>query len=144
MFEVDVHIQGSETAGKAKKKGKAGTQEKKTSAAPSRRKKAVVQSSSEDEEQEEESSSGDDTEHFEIERVLHGRRDAVTKQEEFLVKFKGDTSVPDLCRSAMASATTCCNESTQLSLHKETYPLRCDCHKSIMFFDFSCDTASKT
>lgn len=123
-----VHVQGSETAGKAKKKGKTGTQEKTTSAAPSKRKKAVVQSSSsdEDEEQEEESSSGDDTEHFEIERVLHGRRDAETKQEEFLVKFKGDTSVPDFCKSAMASATTYYNESMHLHLHKKTYPLWCD------------------
>ena len=94
-------MQGAVTAGKAKKKGKAG-QETKASAAPSKRKKAIVQSSSsEDEEQEEESSSEDDAERFEIERVLHGRRDAETKQEEFLVKFKGGTYKTHLCKSAV-------------------------------------------
>lgn len=44
----------------------------------------------EEEEEEEESSSEDETEHLEIERVLDGRPDGDSKQEEFLVKFKGD------------------------------------------------------
>lgn len=48
----------------------------------------------EDEEEDGESSSEDETEHLEIERVLDGRTNADSKQEEFLVKFKGD--VPSL------------------------------------------------
>lgn len=39
--------------------------------------------------EEEESSSEDETTRAEIERVLDGRPNADSKQEEFLVKFKG-------------------------------------------------------
>jgi hypothetical protein len=83
-------MQGASTAGKATQRGE--TNSKKAAVAPARKKKPVVLSSgSESEEEEEESSSEDEAEGLEIERVLHGRRNADTKQEEFLVKFKGDS-----------------------------------------------------
>ena len=62
-------------------------------AAVSRKKQPVVLSDSagsEEEEEEEASSEEDESEHLEIERVLDGRPTADSKQEEFLVKFKGD------------------------------------------------------
>lgn len=61
-------------------------------AAVSRKRQPVVMSDSpgSEEEEEEESSSEDETERLEIERVLDGRPNANSKQEEFLVKFKGN------------------------------------------------------
>ena len=53
--------------------------------------RAVLESSSEEEEQDEGASSADYRGSAEIERVLHGRPSAEPKQEEFLVKFKGNT-----------------------------------------------------
>jgi len=83
-------MQGASTAGKATQRGK--TSSKKAAAAPSRKKKPFVLSSgSESEEEEEVSSSEDEAEGLESERVLHGRPNTDTKQEEFLVKLKGDS-----------------------------------------------------
>ena len=83
-------MQGASTAGKATQRGK--TSNKKAAVEPARKKKPVVLSSgSESEEEEEESSSEDEAEGLEIERVLHGRPNPDTKQEEFLVKLKGDS-----------------------------------------------------
>ncbi|DBA97836.1 TPA: hypothetical protein ACH3X3_012700 [Trebouxia sp. C0006] len=88
--QKQAQAKGASTVGKAHQRGK--TSSKKAAAAPARKKKPVVLSSgSEAEEEEEESSSEDEAEGLEIERVLHGRRNADTKQEEFLVKFKGDS-----------------------------------------------------
>ncbi|KAL0045080.1 hypothetical protein WJX82_007731 [Trebouxia sp. C0006] len=85
--QKQAQAKGASTVGKAHQRGK--TSSKKAAAAPARKKKPVVLSSgSEAEEEEEESSSEDEAEGLEIERVLHGRRNADTKQEEFLVKFK--------------------------------------------------------
>lgn len=82
-------MQGASTTGKASQGGK--TSNKKAAAAPARKKKPVVLSSgSESEEEEEGPSSEDEAESLEIERVLHGRPNPDTKQEEFLVKLKGD------------------------------------------------------
>ncbi|KAL0028186.1 hypothetical protein WJX79_000439 [Trebouxia sp. C0005] len=78
---------GASTTGKASQGGK--TSNKKAAAAPARKKKPVVLSSgSESEEEEEGPSSEDEAEGLEIERVLHGRPNPDTKQEEFLVKLK--------------------------------------------------------
>ena len=83
-------MQGASMFSKATQKGKA--RSNKAAAALTGKKKPVVLSSgSESEEEEEEPSSEDEAEGMEIERVLHGRRDADTKQEEFLVKLKGDS-----------------------------------------------------
>lgn len=83
-------MQGASTVSTATQRGK--TSSKEAAAASARKKKPVVLSSgSESEEEEEESSSEDEAEGLEIERVLHGRPNADTKQEEFLVKLKGDS-----------------------------------------------------
>ena len=79
-------LQASKTS---KPQAKAG---QKKPAVVSRKKQPVVLSDSagSEEEEEKELSSEDGTEHLEIERVLDGRPNASSKQEEFLVKFKGN------------------------------------------------------
>ena len=92
-------------------------------AAASRKRQPVVLSDSagSEEEEEEQSSSEDETERLEIERVLDGRPHASSKQEEFLVKFKGNAqSLPAPCLHApslhadhpclvMAEHAICCS-----------------------------------
>ena len=80
-------LQASNTS---KAQAKAG---QKKPAAASRKRQPVVLSDSagSEEEEQQDSSSEDETERLEIERVLDGRPDANSKQEEFLVKFKGNT-----------------------------------------------------
>ena len=93
--------QGVNTSSKATQKGKASS---KTPAAAAQRKKqpVVLSSSGESDEEEEESSSDDESEHLEIERVLHGRPNAETQQEEFLVKIKGEPSNSEHSRATAA------------------------------------------
>ena len=78
-----------------------------TAAGQKKKQKQVVLSSSEaeeEEEEEEESSSDDDCGGAEIERVLHGRPGADSKEEEFLVKFKGKNCIALLHAARQMSA----------------------------------------
>ncbi len=83
-------MQGASIISKATQKGK-GCSNKAAAALTGKKKPVVLSSGSESEEEEEESRSEDEAEGLEIERVLHGRRNADIKQEDFLVKFKGDS-----------------------------------------------------
>lgn len=81
-------LQASKTG---KQQAEAG--QKKLAAAQRKRQPVVLSDSAGSEEEEEEQpSSEDETERLEIERVLDGRPHANSKQEEFLVKFKGSAS----------------------------------------------------
>ena len=89
MPTILLFLQASKTS-KAKPQAKASN---KKHVAAVKKKQTVLSSSAESEEEEEEeekSSSEDETERLQIERVLDGRPSADSKQEEFLVKFKGD------------------------------------------------------
>ena len=99
---------------------------KKPAAAAKKKKKSVVLSSSgaSEEEEEEEATSEDESERLEIERVLDGRPNAESKQEEFLVKFKGD-----MLGQTMLLPLSCTLDCTTMLL-----PLSCTlyCNQSIL------------
>ena len=78
-----------QTSNTSKPQARAG--QKKPAAASRKRQPVVLSDSAESEKEEkQDSSSEDETERLEIERVLDGRPDANSKQEEFLVKVKGN------------------------------------------------------